>query len=79
MAKKKTAEILQRSSPKQLVLSCRSGQTRTGDPNVPNVVRYQLRYTPNRVLFLKRCKGRNLFPIHQIFLKLFSTFFPIKL
>ncbi len=25
---------------------CRGEKTRTSDPHVPNVVRYQLRYTP---------------------------------
>ena len=30
-----------------LSLSCRKEETRTPDPYVPNVVRYQLRYFPN--------------------------------
>lgn len=48
---------------KTLVLLCRGDQTRTGDPYVPNVVRYQLRYTPIRnVLFLKsECKINTFF------------------
>lgn len=31
------------------LLACRDDQTRTGDPCVPNAVRYQLRYIPNCV------------------------------
>ena len=34
---------------------CRKEETRTPDPHVPNVVRYQLRYFPSG--FENRCKG----------------------
>ena len=37
-----------------LLLICRDEATRTPDPYVPNVVRYQLRYYPNA--FVKQCK-----------------------
>ena len=51
------------------MLSCRSGQTRTGDPNVPNVVRYQLRYTPSAYLAVLRCKGKTLLRKKKLFYK----------
>ena len=38
---------------KHLALKSRDEATRTPDPYVPNVVRYQLRYIP-----ILRCKGR---------------------
>ena len=44
---------------------CREEATRTPDPHVPNVVRYQLRY-----FSLFRCKGTTFFLFHQIFLHL---------
>ena len=39
-------------------LQCRNEATRTPDPYVPNVVRYQLRYIP--FLFCE-CKGKAFF------------------
>ena len=38
----------------KMVALCRIEATRTPDPYVPNVVRYQLRYYPNA--YVKRCK-----------------------
>ena len=38
---------------------CRNEATRTPDPYVPNVVRYQLRYIPIPVV--RRCKGKRFF------------------
>lgn len=35
-------------------LYCRGEATRTPDPHVPNVVRYQLRYTPNCISITNR-------------------------
>ncbi len=40
-------------------LLCRNEATRTPDPYVPNVVRYQLRYIP--ILAKLRCKGTPFF------------------
>ena len=39
--------------------SCRIEETRTPDPYVPNVVRYQLRYYPMASLCENRCKVTN--------------------
>ena len=47
----------------------RKEETRTPDPYVPNVVRYQLRYFP--IIRLSHCKGMTIHPNHQIF-SLFS-------
>ena len=35
------------------LMLCRIEETRTPDPHVPNVVRYQLRYYPNAKSFLR--------------------------
>ena len=44
--------------------SCRNEATRTPDPYVPNVVRYQLRYIPIALVSSRlRCKGRYNFGI----------------
>ncbi len=53
-------------------LCCRDEATRTPDPYVPNVVRYQLRYIP-----ILRCKDRGFLSYRQIF-PYFSFFFPAK-
>ena len=45
---KKQADIRQASS--LFGYNCRDEATRTPDPYVPNVVRYQLRYIPNGML-----------------------------
>ena len=49
------------TSEKQLSLVAfgRDEATRTPDPYVPNVVRYQLRYIPNA--FVSGCKGSDFF------------------
>lgn len=59
MKTKKTPEINQMS----FVVS-RDDWTRTSDPYVPNVVRYQLRYIP---YFLRSgCKGKAFFRINKL-------------
>ena len=52
-------------------LRCRDEATRTPDPYVPNVVRYQLRYIPNAFawLLVSGCKGTAFLWIKQIFLE----------
>lgn len=35
-------------------MSCRDDWTRTSDPHVPNVVRYQLRYIPEKARLADR-------------------------
>ena len=39
------------------VALCRNEATRTPDPYVPNVVRYQLRYIPSLTMLQKQRKG----------------------
>ena len=39
---------------------CRIEETRTPDPYVPNVVRYQLRYYPNAMCFYCEHKGTKI-------------------
>ena len=52
-------------------LRCRDEATRTPDPYVPNVVRYQLRYIPIAIRFLvSGCKITKKF----LYLKIFSCF-----
>ena len=42
-----------------IAVFCRDEATRTPDPYVPNVVRYQLRYIPICIRFSEiECKGR---------------------
>ena len=43
------------------VLSCREEATRTPDPHVPNVVRYQLRYFSNLFRKFSELLGISLF------------------
>ncbi len=65
----------------------REEETRTPDPDVPNVVRYQLRYfsiLPRKIsiIYLRKfsrsyesgCKGTAFFLYVQIFEQLFCTF-----
>ena len=40
---------------------CRDEATRTPDPYVPNVVRYQLRYIPKPTISRKRVQSYNFF------------------
>ena len=62
---KKLADIRQASS--LFGYNCRDEATRTPDPYVPNVVRYQLRYIPmsKRIFRFRRCKGRDKSAIMQ--------------
>ena len=55
----------------------RDEATRTPDPYVPNVVRYQLRYIPMRVFDVSKseCKGSTIFSFLQIFLYFSSKIF----
>ena len=60
----------------------RDDVTRTRDPYVPNVVRYQLRSIPPTYFFLLVCKGRLLFSsnkflwnvFHQLQTKCYNSF-----
>ena len=55
------------------VALCRKEATRTPDPYVPNVVRYQLRYFPPSFAqaLLKRGKVMDIFSLREILLLLF--------
>ena len=56
-----------------LLPSCRGDRTRTCDSLVPNQERYQLRYTPQNIRFLKcGCKGTTFFANRQMFSGLFA-------
>lgn len=57
------------------VAFCRNEATRTPDPYVPNVVRYQLRYIP--FLFCE-CKGKAFFEIKRISQKICRKFVESK-
>ena len=48
---------------------CRDEATRTPDPYVPNVVRYQLRYIPMRVFDVSKseCKGSTFYWNKKLF------------
>ena len=75
MFKRKELGVIKRKTQKRrlklsrLFCVCRDDRTRTGDPYVPNVVRYQLRYIPmqshteaTKHLFLFcGCKGSTFF------------------
>lgn len=52
-----------------LFIDGRDEATRTPDPYVPNVVRYQLRYIP--IAFASSCKGSYFFGISAMFYPLF--------
>ena len=60
------------SNEQVLKYECRKEATRTPDPYVPNVVRYQLRYFP-----IKRCKSKEKNLYRQgfifIFLRLYQS------
>ena len=57
----------------------REDVTRTRDPYVPNVVRYQLRYFSSYSPFGKKaCKITAFFSYMQIFLHFFAFFFHVK-
>ena len=51
-------------------LFCRGDQTRTGDSYVPNVVRYQLRYTPLSDFYISNSVAKLLIisDNHKIFI-----------
>ena len=49
-----------------LVAFCRNEATRTPDPYVPNVVRYQLRYIPNAIFLICGCKDMYILGTSQI-------------
>ena len=63
---------------KELLLPslCRNEATRTPDPYVPNVVRYQLRYIPIlfRLSFDNGCKGSAFFDMCKIFFYFFICY-----
>ena len=49
----------------------RDDQSRTGDPYVPNVVRYQLRYIP--IAMISKCKDKYFSATNANNLALFTT------
>ena len=54
------------------LLFCREEVTRTPDPHVPNVVRYQLRYFSVSPFLKKRAKLQQIFDIRKLFCIFFA-------
>lgn len=61
VANKNPLGSISASKGKDFLCESRGDQTRTGDPYVPNVVRYQLRYTPKIACFSIACAKLQLF------------------
>ena len=55
--------------------NCRKEETRTPDPHVPNVVRYQLRYFPNGLKPLQRYEEKPKVESKTQFFTLLLLFF----